>query len=154
MSVTPLPKRKPQRLDNYDYNQKGAYHIIISAKDRKPIFGKVVENGINTFVELFSYGKIVQKYIENTEKVYEKVFMENYIIMPNHVHLLILLTTDEISIITVITSLKRLVNRDIGFNIWHRSYYDRILRNEEECRQVFEYINFNPLRWNKDEYYI
>jgi len=38
--------------------------------------------------------------------------------------------------------------------IWQRNYYDRVIRNEQEYKKIYEYIETNPLQWEDDEYYI
>ncbi|HCD39580.1 MAG TPA: hypothetical protein DHU76_09800 [Ruminococcus sp.] len=54
-----------------------------------------------------------------------------------------------------IRSFKILVTKQIGFSIWQRSFYDRILRNDKEYEQVWDYIENNPLLWleGKDHFY-
>lgn len=51
-----------------------------------------------------------------------------------------------------VSMLKRFINKDIGFNIFQRSYYDRIIRNEKEYTAISKYIHNNPIKWDVDEY--
>ena len=53
-----------------------------------------------------------------------------------------------------VSGLKRLVNREIGYNIWQRGYYDHIIRNEDDYRNTWLYISNNPACWAEDQYYI
>ena len=47
----------------------------------------------------------------------------------------------------IITWFKRLTNQKIGFNIWQRSYHDHIIRDEQDYRNICQYIDENPMRW-------
>ena len=80
-----LPKRKPNRLKDYDYNSAGAYFITICTQDKKCILGTVVggDAHIAPFVRLTSYGEILEKYIRNEPQI------THYVIMPNHIHMII-----------------------------------------------------------------
>ena len=82
--------------------------------------------------------------------------------MPNHIHLL--LTVDETigpprasaptmqAIPNAVSSLKRLVNREVGENIWQRSYHDHIIRDESDYLKIAQYIENNPAKWGDDCY--
>lgn len=52
-----------------------------------------------------------------------------------------------------ISLFKRSCNHEIGYNIWQRSYYDHVLRNYQDYRCTWLYIDNNPARWTEDEYY-
>lgn len=49
------------------------------------------------------------------------------------------------SVTQIINGLKAISTKQIGFSIWQRSFYDHIIRNEEDLRQVYEYIDNNPV---------
>lgn len=51
-----------------------------------------------------------------------------------------------------VSMLKRFINKDIGFNIFQRSYYDHIIRNQKEYIAISKYIHNNPIKWDVDEY--
>jgi len=154
-----LPKRKPNRLKDYDYSQNGAYFITICVKDRKELLGKVVEGDGHSepYVLLSEYGRVADKYIRRIKGI------DQYVVMPNHIHMIILIDNQENgpmwasaptpSIPQLIKSLKTLISKEIGRSIFQRSYYDHVIRNEKEYEQVCQYIETNPLRWTEDEYY-
>ena len=50
-------------------------------------------------------------------------------------------------------ALKRLVNRRIGHDIWQRSFHEHVIRNEQDYREIWEYIDQNPVKWVEDRYY-
>ena len=90
-----ISKRKNIRLKEYDYSMDGYYFITICIKNRLKILGKI-NVGValqgdpkSENVILSEKGKVVKKHIENCEKIYDNVRIDDYIIMPNHIHLII-----------------------------------------------------------------
>ena len=150
-----FPTRKPTRLPKYDYSQNGCYFVTVCVQDRKPILSRIVggdDLGAPKEIRLKPYGKIAEKYIRSIETAYGCVKVENYIIMPNHIHLLILIDTygaprsSPPTLSAVIGAWKRLVNKEIGQNIWQRSFYDEIIKSETQYFRAWEYIEFNALK--------
>ena len=87
-----LPKRKPNRLPNYDYSQTGAYFITICAKEKRMLFGRVVGGGVLDApqMRLSAYGKIVEQQMLTMAALYKNIRLEKYVVMPNHIHLWLL----------------------------------------------------------------
>ena len=106
-----LPQRKPNRLKGYDYSQNGAYFVTICAKDRLELFSaitvgaatcrpcsssicrpntEITANG-RPYVELSDIGYAIDIAINNIPKTYPLVLVDAYVIMPNHVHLILIL---------------------------------------------------------------
>ncbi len=153
-----LPKRKKLRLQGYDYSSEGCYFITILVKDKKPILSTIVRDDaliVPKKVVLKPCGEVVNKYINNINMVYNDITVENYIIMPNHIHMLISIdrfnsgtmrASSLTKIETVIRSLKKMVTRELGFSIWHRSYHDEIIRNEKQFQNAWNYIEYNALK--------
>lgn len=96
-------------------------------------------------------------------RVYSDVKAEKYIVMPNHVHMIITVSEQtgtsrtpsptSKTIPLYISAFKRMINREVGRNIWGRSYHDRIIRNEKEFEYIWQYIDSNAAKWNKDCFY-
>lgn len=93
-----LPQRKNLRLKYYDYSLEGYYFITICIKDRLNLLGRInvgvaLQGDPNTLnkVNLSEEGKIVKKHIENCNKKIKNVLIDEYIIMPNHIHLIMVL---------------------------------------------------------------
>ena len=87
-----LPKRKNIRLKSYSYNQPGAYFITICIKDRKAILSEInvgATTGRPQGIRLTKFGEIVKKAIEDIPKHYPAITVDNYVIMPDHVHFLL-----------------------------------------------------------------
>ena len=161
MSDNKLPKRKPARLKEYDYTANGAYFITICTQNRKELLCSIVGTGVldRPKIELSQYGVIAEEQIKKMNDFYDCISVEKYVIMPNHIHLLISLNSangrsrppvptvinnanSEIS--KFVGTFKRFTNKEYGKNIWQRSFYDHIIRGEEDFREIWEYIDGNP----------
>ena len=84
--------RRSIRLKEYDYTQPGAYFVTLVTKDRECFFGEV----INGEMHLNGYGKIVDQSLHNLPRHYPLLTLEAFIVMPNHVHTIILISDDDI----------------------------------------------------------
>ena len=91
-----LPTRKQNRLKEYDYSTPNAYFITICTEKRKNLFwmdvGAIIDRPKN--VPLTNLGIIAQRSIENIPKYYPAISVDHYVIMPNHIHLLLQINTD------------------------------------------------------------
>jgi REP element-mobilizing transposase RayT len=166
-----LPKRKPNRLKNFDYSLDGAYFVTICAKNREEIFGTLVCVGATAlgrpfaqniptepehpYVELTALGRCVDETIRAANN--EHVRINEYVIMPDHIHILIVIqpgtresqTTGDRGrspLHLVVRNIKSYVTKWAGFSPWQKSFHDRIIRNEEDYRRLAEYIANNPAR--------
>ena len=116
-------------------------------------------------VRLSDMGNKVKEYLENMNKIIGFVVLENYVIMPNHVHLLILIKHESGGMLRtasptnaviprIIHGLKSVTTKQIGYSIWQRAYHDHIIRNENEYLEIWKYIDENPIRWTEDKYFL
>ena len=177
MKMEELKKRKTPRHHSFDYNSAGVYFITICTQDRRCILSRiVVGTGVPDCpskdviacpqLELSTYGKIADKYIKQLNEFYHHLSVEHYVIMPNHIHLIIKIAeTDGTSgrpsptgvnakIPAFIGTFKRFTNKARDCDLWQRSYYDHIIRDETDFIQKINYIQSNPFRWADDEYYL
>lgn len=163
MKETNLPERKHPRLKNYDYGSNGSYYITICTIERKCILGYVPrrkDKNIAPKTVLSDAGKISKKYIESMEEHYSNIKIENYVIMPNHIHLLISIVDNSKSdknktdIFQLVKAYKRLTSKEIGYQIWQESYYDEIIKDDLHFQNVWEYIEFNECKWEDDKYFL
>ena len=83
-----FPHRQNLRLPEFDYSQPGAYFVTIVTRDRKLLFGQIVDGE----VVLNETGKMVKEVIDQIPEHYLGINVEVSVIMPNHVHLLFLIT--------------------------------------------------------------
>ncbi len=163
------PKDKRTRLEGFDYSQAGAYFVTVCTKDRACILSDVIVGAIHEspVVRLTQYGQIVEKHIKLIPERFH-VEIGNYIIMPNHIHMIIVVDSDRAIresplqkralIPKVIGYLKMNSSKEIHFinpdiTVWQRSFRDHIIRNEKEYSQISEYIEYNACKWEEDCYY-
>ena len=92
-----LKKRKTPRYQSFDYNSVGVYFITICTQNRRSILSRVVGTGVLDCpqIELTQYGEIADKYIKQLNDFYEHLSVEKYVIMPNHIHLLLWLKENK-----------------------------------------------------------
>lgn len=145
-----LPIRKKIRLKKYDYSKKGMYFVTICIKNRIEILGNIDNNKI----KLTKEGIIVQNYIEYIEKIFKSVIIDDYIIMPNHIHIIIsIINNNEVTLSRIIRQYKEIVTKKIRYSIWQKSYYEHIIRDEKEYYKIKKYIQNNVLNWKQDKYF-
>ncbi|MDP8203233.1 MAG: transposase [Candidatus Tenebribacter mawsonii] len=151
-----LNKRKKNRLQNYNYSNTGYYYITICTKNFVEYFGEIS----NEIMELNELGKIADSKCREIPNHYDNIEIEIYKVMPNHIHLIIILKkinneTEKKQyglISTVMKSLKGIITKEIrkSFDIpfeWQRSFYDHIVRNEKSLHRISSYIKHNELKW-------
>ena len=150
-----LEKRKNIRLKEYNYSEEGYYFVTICTKDRKNIFSKIEKcRGDHWSSVLTQNGKIIDMYIKEIEEVYKNIKIDEYIIMPNHVHILMNINKNEnITLSRIIQQFKGKTTKEIRYPVWQKSFYEHIVRNEKEYIKIKEYIINNPENWEKDKYY-
>ena len=163
-----LPKRKTVRLKGYDYSTPGAYFITICVKDRKHLLSEIVGTGVPDGPEnrLKPYGEVAERYLNSMCDFYNDIKIEKYVIMPNHIHMIILITEKRESggppgtsvptnatVSQFISTFKRFCNREYGRNIWQARSNDHIIRGKDDYRKIWEYIDTNVLRWETDCFY-
>ena len=160
-----MPKRKNMRLKDYDYGQNGAYFITMCAHNRQHLFGEIV--GATLRGRLNLPDAMLEKWLHEIPNKYANVQIDKFVIMPNHIHAIVLIAGDHIGsplpqiigwVKTMTTNeyirgVKNGLYEPFEKRIWQRSYYDHIIRNEEEYLRIWEYIGENPLKWAEDEYY-
>ena len=152
-----IPDRKSNRIKEYHYSASGAYFITVCTEDRVKILSKIT--GIHgetpdSGVELLRYGMIADKYIRQMDEFYDHLSVDHYVIMPDHIHLLITLhdvpgsEQDRLSAIArFVGSFKRFCNKEYGRNIWQGRFYDHVIRNQDDYNEVWQYIDNNPTKW-------
>ena len=164
-----LPKRKQIRLKDYDYSQNGYYFITICTQGRKCVLCEIVGAGFHARlfpnfhatpnVELKHIGKEIQNTIQYINDNYNYVKIDNYIIMPNHIHLIIILQNPQMGghgnppLQNVVGQLKSFTTKKYNNVLWQRGYYEHIIRNEQEYLKICEYIENNPQKWEEDKYW-
>ena len=160
-----MQNRRPNRLKYYDYSKASWYFVTICTKDHKHLFGeitnaKMILNGIG--VKLDEYLNSIPIHFPNTE-------LDEYIIMPNHIHAIIIIDYNSVgnenfrslhktNLSNIIKGFKIGVtkwcrNNKIEHFKWQKSFYERIIRNEKEFFSIRKYIQQNPLKWDIEKGY-
>ena len=158
-----LPKRKQNRLTDYDYSQPNAYFITICTKDKRYIFWEPVGASIARpdTVYLSPKGKIVEEAIQNIPNYYPMISVDNFAIMPNHIHLLLQIHTDDYgramlapTISTVVQQMKGYVSKKLGESVWQKLFHDHVIRGQQDYLKIWNYIEGNPSKWEEDCFYV
>ena len=152
-----LPERKPNRLTEYDYSTNGAYFVTICTHNRMKILSAIVGDG---FPVPKPYGMIAEEFIRQIPVKYPTVMVDKYVIMPDHLHFLLRIDADDgtgnpsPTLGNVIGWYKYQVTKQInlranhnGEKIFQRSYYDHVIRNQQDYDEIWEYIENNPRKW-------
>ena len=178
-----LPNRKPTRLRSFDYNNIGAYFITICTQNKQQILSRIVGGDVLDApqnVKLLPYGKIAEKYLNQMNDFYSNIEIDQYVIMPNHIHIMLFVLDDgtvtnktacgfveriacnsltspptrqHSAVSQFVSTFKRFCNKEYGKNIWQRQFHDHIIRNRKDYEEHLKYIYENPLRWCYDELY-
>lgn len=164
-----LPQRKHTRLKHFDYSSCGAYFITICTHNRQCILSRINVGGdvpdAPQCVDLLPFGVIADRYIQQLNEFYDEITIDQYVIMPNHIHILLIVSyngasgtshpTKQHSIVSkFVSTFKRFCNKEYGNNIWQTSFYDHIIRNKEDYQEIVKYIYQNPMQWYFDELYV
>ena len=161
-------RRKPLRLSEYYYDSPGAYFVTVCTKDRKPILGTIVGAGDHTgptpnvgaddhigpYTQLSKVGILVEQYTRTLPGI------DRYVIMPDHVHMILLVSAENAveglmwssaptkrNIETTIRSWKTLITKALGESLWQRSFYEHVIRGERDYWEIVKYIEENPAKW-------
>jgi REP element-mobilizing transposase RayT len=178
---------KSARYEGYDYSQLGYYFVTICTAGREMYFGEVISENCLDYngdisdasVALTEMGKIANKFWLEIPRHFPNVILDEYIIMPNHVHGIIIIDKnrrDEAmprlyegdfpqmskispkpqSLSVIVGSYKSICTKIININFlksdfsWQPRFYDRIIRHEEELNNIRNYIINNPIKWALD----
>ena len=139
-----MNSRKNNRLEFYDYSQNGAYFVTICAKDKLNHLGLIVKIGI-----------------EKIPLYYQNITVDKYVIMPNHVHLIIRIDNNDINgrpmtaptLSQIVNQFKGYCSKQIGHPVWQKSFHDHIIRNQADYNRIWEYVDTNAIKWESDCYY-
>ncbi len=162
-TISKFPNRKSIRLQGFDYSQPGAYFVTIISKNRKRIFGKK-SDGV---IVLSPIGIIVKNELEKLPYRFKGLELDEIIIMPDHVHVVILLREkDGIfeeqaekpkrpqkgSLGVIVRSFKSSVSVRVhqilknDMDVWQRNYYEEYIEDDEKLDCIREYIQNNPFK--------
>ena len=167
--------RRSIRLQGYDYSKEGVYFVTLCTRLQTALFGEIVDGEMR----LSELGKIVEEEWQHIATVRLNVKLDQYVVMPNHLHGLVFIediehkeispfqdrerssTLQAGSLGAIVGQFKVAVTRrgksrqlHLDQGIWQRNYYDRIVRDEQSLNQLRRYIFENPVRWHEDSLYV
>ena len=172
MAIPPeLPKRRSIRYAGYEYTEPGGYFITILTHKRFPLFGTLSDGEM----QLSRLGDLVKSCWIGLPNRFSFIALDEFVIMPDHFHGIIIIneksgvqntsdrehrpestTLQKGSLGSIIAAYKSSVTRIFnslqrtrGIEVWHRNYYERIIRDEDELNLTREYIRTNP--WQSEE---
>lgn len=168
--------RRSIRLRGYDYTSPGAYFVTICAYGRECLFGEVADGE----VVLSEYGAIIEQVWHDLPLHYPHVRLDTWVIMPNHVHGIIILVGESDAVGAglgpaptaaptamkrhglpeIVRALKSFSARRInelrgvsGVPVWQRNYWEHVIRSERTLHLIQQYILDNPACWHLDRYH-
>jgi len=162
--VTTMPfdpnkhKRRSIRLKGYDYRSSGVYFVTIVTQGRALLWADVCEGE----VILSPAGEMVEQVWTQLPERFPRVSLDAFVVMPNHVHGLLVLggiepSSTALSDVVGAFKSQSTVNytrgvREQGWSafekrVWQSNYFERILRNEEQLARAQGYIEQNPENW-------
>ena len=168
-----LPKRKSPRLKYFDYSSAGAYFVTICVNNKLNLLSEIqnttvaVGEGLappEISIKLKPCGEIVKEQLQALEIRYENITIDDFVIMPNHIHIIVFLNeqtggaspsptlNDVICTFKSLTS--RICKREFGIEkIFQRSFFEHIIRDKSDYETRKKYIYENPIRWyyNKEQ---
>lgn len=152
-----LPKRKPNRLEDFDYASPGAYFITICTTNREKMFWSNVGADIirPQDIQLSMIGRITEQAILQIPDHYGHISVDKYCIMPDHIHLILYIESEidgriisAPTVSTVVGSMKRWVSRQVGRPVWQKSFYEHGIRNQRDYEEIWNYIENNPKKYS------
>ena len=159
-----IPRKREIRFKSYDYSKPGTYIVTICTQNRWGLFGKFKDGE----VELNQIGKCVLCEIKRIENRYSNIEVDDYRILPNHIHLIITIPvpidpgdiiwceSSKTDILSLVEKFKESVARNIedklvysGKSRMWKKYCKKQMT--ENCHLEFwEYISKNLLKWQKE----
>lgn len=158
-----LPERKHLRYRKHDYSSFGGYFITICSHKKQWLFSFIDGEGENAKVRLTRVGIIMDAGLHEIPKRFTSVEIDKYVIMPNHIHMILLLNPTEEgatppSVPQIIGAFKSVTanqcRKELSISpIFQRSYYDHIIRDREDYFDILRYIEYNPHNWSVDQHF-
>ena len=158
-----LPERKPLRLQRYDYSGAGYYFVTVCVQNKRNLLRRGTHCAPGPgFPSLSEMGETVEQTVLEIPSHYPNVKVDKYIVMPNHIHLILVLEAGNggrtmfaptPTLSQIVRMMKETVTKRLRQKIWQKGFYDHIIRNEADYLRIWQYIDTNPAKWEEDEYY-
>ncbi|MFI3142519.1 MAG: transposase [Clostridia bacterium] len=164
------PRRKQVRLSGYDYRQNGYYFITIRIYDGTNRLGDI--NDAVFQGDLNRPDLMVEKWLLELKNKYPYVYIDKYVIMPNHIHFILVIDSEEMMPSSKSASLSQIIGwfktmttneyirgvknklyKPFEVRFWQRGYHEHIISTQKSYEEIWRYIDENPLKWELDKYY-
>ncbi|MBR1393755.1 MAG: transposase [Ruminococcus sp.] len=160
--------QRPRRLRGFDYGSSALYFVTMVTRkgacilwDWRSVLAATSRQNGEEFEKpiLSECGEAAKHFIDEIEHHYAGIRVEEYTILPNHVHMLIRfgvtaasgrLIAAQTTLPTVIQQLKQAMTKHLGVTVWARTYIDRIVRDDKEAKGLRDYIRINAKDWTRD----
>ena len=149
--------RKHPRLKEYDYCLPGCYFVTIHTLPDAPPLSQVDNSSISrrASIRLLTPGEISEQHLFELEKRFPNIKLDKYVIMPTHIHAILILTEAGGTPLTgIVGAYKSLTTRALnqafhtpGRKWFQTSFYETILRSEKAYQECWRYIDENPDKW-------
>ena len=145
-----FPVRKNPRMEGYNYATPNYYFVTVCTKNKKCLFASHTKcNG---------FGKLAEAALREIPEHFAHIQIDKYVIMPNHIHAIVVLEEGAASLSTVIGQYKSYVTRQIhkiapDTEVWQASFHDHVIRNKESYLRIWNYIDGNWQKWQEDCYF-
>ena len=160
-----MPKRKHPRLGFYDYSTAGAYFITICTQDNRCLLSRIVGRGLAPAeIQYTAYGQIAREQLLALEQRYPSVKVDQYVIMPNHIHMILELeetagASPRPTVMDVVCAFKSLTTRYCKKEkpidkLFQTSFYEHVIRGQKDYEEIAAYIANNPKQWELDKLYV
>jgi REP element-mobilizing transposase RayT len=135
-----------RRLPAFDYRDPGEYFVTICTRGRICLLGEI-SSGV---MQLSSAGRIAEDAWQHLPIHFPHLGLDVYVIMPNHIHGMLVYHEPGPSLGTVVGGFKAEVSRRLGQRVWQRYFYDHVIRRKKSLDEIRSYIELNPMRWSQD----
>ena len=157
-----IKERKPNRLGYYDYGQEGSYFVTLCTHNRLSLFEMepLAGNGLGGVPRPYQ-NSVIRKWIQETQNKFPNIVIDQYVIMPDHLHMIVTIRERHAgrSLPDVMQFFKTMTTNDyirgvkagilapFEKKLWQKSYYDHVIRNQQDYDETWQYIENNPAKW-------
>ncbi len=151
------PVRKATRLTTIPYDQPGSYFITVCTANREKLFWSPAQPPAESVgaacgrPPLSAIGLRLDAEIQRLSTIYEPVFVDKYVIMSDHIHMILRIAAPENgrpqaapTISRVVNQFKGAITKAVGRPIWQKGYHDHVIRNDRDYQEIWKYIETNP----------
>jgi REP element-mobilizing transposase RayT len=146
--------RRSIRIQGYNYATEDYYFVTLCTHERREVFGEIRDFRM----ERSELGNFILEEWRRLPERFEHVVLDHHVVMPNHFHFIVELTDESAEPLPLIiqhfksyTGFHGQRRYLEGRKLWHRNYYETIIRNRDHLFKSREYIENNPVNWHLDE---